>query len=115
MKLVGVILSEDLRWHKNTDYICQKANQKLWTLRRFKKLNLDSFKFFEVYTKEVRSLLELAVPVWPSGLTKHQSAQIERIQKAALNIILDDSYISYALTLPRKTSKEIKPSSQKPS
>ena len=68
---------------------------KLWTLRRLKKLNLDSYKFFDVYTKEVRSLLELAVPVWHSGLTKHQSAQIERIQKAALHIILDDSYISY--------------------
>ena len=95
LKLVGVIISEDLRWQKNTDYICQKASQKLWTLRRLKKLNLDSYKLFDVYTKEVRSLLELAVPVWHSGLTKHQSAQIERIQKAALHIILDDSYISY--------------------
>ena len=65
------------------------------TLRRLKKLNLDPFKIFDVYTKEVRSLLELAVPVWHSGLTKHQSTQIERIQKAAFHIILDDGYVSY--------------------
>ena len=50
---------------------------------------------FDVFTKEVRSLLELAVPVWHSGLTKHQAAQIERVQKTALSIILGDNYISY--------------------
>jgi hypothetical protein len=70
--LVGVIISDDLRWLKNTDYFCQKATQKLWTLRRLKKFNLDIFKIFDVYSKEVRSLLELAVPVWHSGLTKHE-------------------------------------------
>ena len=43
----------------------------------------------------MRSLLELAVPVWHSGLTKQQSAQIERIQRTAFRIILDDESISY--------------------
>ena len=80
MKLVGVILSDDIRWQKNTDYICLKARQKLWTLRRMKKLHFDIFQLLDVYTKEVRSLLELAVPVWHSSLTRLQSAQIERIQ-----------------------------------
>ena len=93
--MVGVVLSDDLKWQKNTDYICQRARQKLWTLRRMKKHNLDLFKIFDVYTKEVRSLLELGVPVWHSGLTKQQSAQIERIQKAALHIILEESYTTY--------------------
>ena len=64
LKLVGVIVSDDLRWKKNTDYICQKATQNLWTLRRLKNFNLDIFKIFDVYSKEIRSLLELAVPVW---------------------------------------------------
>ena len=33
-KLLGVMISQDLKWNKNTDYICQKARQKLWSLRR---------------------------------------------------------------------------------
>jgi hypothetical protein len=41
MKLVGVVVSDDLRWGKNTQYICKKATQRLWTLRRMKMLNLD--------------------------------------------------------------------------
>ena len=83
MKLVGVIINHDLRWKKNTDYICQKATEKLWTLRRLKKFSLDTSQIFDVYVKEVRSLLEYAVPVWHSGLTRQQTNQIERIQKTA--------------------------------
>ena len=94
-KLLGVIISDDLRWQKNTDYICQRAREKLWVLRRMLKVKLDLDHVFDVYTKEVRSLLELAVPVWHSGLTKLQSAQIERIQKVAFKIMLGEQYTSY--------------------
>ena len=94
-KLVGVIISQNLRWQKNTEYICNKARKKLWILRRLVKLDLDLFALFDVYTKEVRSILELAVPVWHSGLTKLQSSEIERIQKIAFRIILGSDYSSY--------------------
>ena len=30
MKLVGVVITSDLRWVKNTQYICQKAMEKMW-------------------------------------------------------------------------------------
>ena len=69
-KLLGVVVSHDLRWQKNTDFICQKARQKMWQLRRMLELDLDIYQMFDVYCKEVRSILELAVPVWHSGLTK---------------------------------------------
>ena len=94
-KLVGVILSEDLKWYKNTLYICQKARQKLWMLRRMVNLHLGIQQMFDVYIKEVRSILELAVPVWHSGLTNQQTADIERIQKIAFRIILQDKYGDY--------------------
>ena len=42
------------------------------------------------YKCEIRSLLELAVPVWHSGLTVKQSDQIESIQKISLSLILND-------------------------
>ena len=95
IKLVGLIVSNDLRWKKNTNYICQKATKKLWTLRRLKKFNLGQFQIFDVYCKEVRSLLEMAVPVWHSSLTKLESKQIEKIQKMAFKIILGEHYINY--------------------
>ena len=94
-KLVGVIVDRNLSWQKNTDYICQKAIQKLWTIRRLKKYKLNYTTLLDVYCKEIRSILEHAVPVWHSGLTRRQATQIERVQKTAFKIILENDYIDY--------------------
>ena len=48
-----------------------------------------------VVAKEIRSILELAVPAWHSGLTKQQSADIERVQKISFKLILGDQYENY--------------------
>ena len=94
-KLLGIIVSSDLRWEKNTLYICQKAMEKMWILRRLKLFQLDIEHICDTYVKEIRSILELSVPVWHSGLTAKQSRDIERIQKIALFIILEDNFINY--------------------
>jgi hypothetical protein len=62
----------------------------MWTIRRMKALNLEPLLILDVYIKEVRSVLELAVPAWHSGLTVRQSADIERVQRVAVYIILSD-------------------------
>ena len=60
-------------------------------------MDLDIHQMFDVYTKEIRSILEMAVPVWHSGLTNQQTADIESIQKVAMRIILQNKYTSYEL------------------
>ena len=39
----------------------------------------------------------LAVPVWNPGITKKQAVDIERVQKLAFRIILQDKYVNYEL------------------
>ena len=46
-------------------------------------LDVEPSILLEVYTKEIRSVLELA-------LTQKQSAALERVQKVAVSIILSD-------------------------
>ena len=65
------------------------------TLRIMKTYNMEHEDILEIYMKEVRSILELVVPVWHSGLIVRQTQKIERIQKLALLIILGESYINY--------------------
>ena len=62
----------------------------MWILRRLYRLNLDICFLVDVYKKEVRSLLEIAVPAWHSGLTVDQAQEIERTQKVAMFIILGE-------------------------
>ena len=90
-KLLGVMVSDDLKWSSNTAYICGRAFKKMWTLRRMKVLDIEPYVILDVYMKEIRSVMELAVPAWHSGLTKKQSADIERVQRVAAHIILSDS------------------------
>ena len=99
IKLLGVIIRNDLSWGPNTDYIVQKANKKLWCLRRLKKLGANTGDLMEVYTKQVRSQLELSVPLWHPGLTGEDRLKIERIQKSACCIILGQEYQSYKRAL----------------
>ena len=60
------------------------------------KINWSKKKvLLEVHKKQVRSILEFAIPVWASSITVEESKQIERVQKCALSIILGAQYISY--------------------
>ena len=56
---------------------------------------LSESELIDAYKKEVRSILELAVPVWHGALTNEQSNQIERVQKCSLAAILGTKYKSY--------------------
>ena len=59
------------------------------------KMDFDLETRFDVYTKEVRSVVELAVPVWHSSITKQQCADIERMQKLSFQILLGENYTTY--------------------
>ena len=99
VKLLGVVISSNLSWSANTDSIVERCNRKTWMLRRLKKLGASQEDLLDVYLKQIRSLAEFAVPVWNSSLTGEDIANLERLQKTALHIILSDQYTSYTSAL----------------
>ena len=96
LRIMGVIFTPNLKWDENTEFICKKAYNKMWAMRRIKFLGLDEFTLLDFYMKEVRVHLELAVPVWHSGLTKRLIADIERVQRVAMGIILGQYEFHYS-------------------
>ena len=94
-RLLGIQISTDLKWSKQTKHLQDRANSKLWMLRRMKILNIDPSVIIEFYFKEIRSVCEMACQVFHSGLTKNQTSDIEKIQKRALKLILGHYYNSY--------------------
>ena len=80
-KVLGLIVTDDLKWYENTQYITSKAMSRIWTLRRMKNLGLSNDIIFDVYIKEMRSLLEFGVPVWNGAITNDDSNEIEKVQK----------------------------------
>ena len=96
---LGVIITSDLKWSANTEFIVKKAFKKLWVLRRLKEAGANRNELIDMYVKIVRSIVELAVPVWHSSLTMDEIHDIERIQICALRVILGDEYLSYPCAL----------------
>ena len=95
VRLLGLHISNDLRWNTNTTYMIKKASKRLWILRRLKKLGAQSRSLVEVYLKQIRCILEFGAPAWQGALTLNDKYDIERVQRCALHIILGKDYISY--------------------
>ena len=52
-KLLGVIVTSDLKWHMNTNHLTMKGFQRLWMLRRLKQLGAYQSELTYVYVKYV--------------------------------------------------------------
>ena len=98
-KLLGLILRSDLKWSSNTTNMVRNANKCLWLLRRLRNLGTPTTDLVQVYTRQIRSKLELAVPVWACSLTQSDSRDIERVQRTACCIILGDQFETYSKAL----------------
>ena len=100
-KLLGVIISSDMKWKANTDYILKRTYSKLWMLRRIKEVGGSLEDMVRVYCLQIRCLSEIACPVWNGALTQSDIKRIERTQKMALKIILGSEYRGYDEALDR--------------
>ena len=95
MRLLGVVVQSDMKWSSNTEQIVKRASNKLWIIRRLKGLGAQTVELVDIFIKQCRSILELAVPAWHGAITLVERQDIERVQKMALHIILGDQYESY--------------------
>ena len=99
MKLLGLVVRSDLKWSSNTEEMVAKAYKRLWSLRRLTGMGATVDDLKDVYVKQVRSVLELAVPAWNGDLKHYDKQNIERVQRTALNIMLGERYHSYKTAL----------------
>ena len=63
-KLLGVIISDDLKWNAHVEYVIAKAAKRLFALRLLKRAGVMPKDILKVYLCNVRSVLEYAAQVW---------------------------------------------------
>ena len=68
-------------------------------IKRLKYLGAKRDDLTDIYTKQIRSVLEFGVPIWNSSLTQQSSQEIERVQKTFLHILLGRDYTDYQSAL----------------
>ncbi|PFX11352.1 RNA-directed DNA polymerase from mobile element jockey, partial [Stylophora pistillata] len=96
-RLLGVIVSDNLRWNAHVESICKKAAKRLYFLKQLKRAKVPSEDMLLFYTTCIRPVLEYACPVFHHSLPQYLSNEMERLQKRALRMIQPD--LSYAEAL----------------
>ena len=94
-KLLGVIITDDLKWEKNTEYLVKKAYSRMELLRKVAEFTKSMEDKKEIYVLYIRSILEQSSVVWHSSLTKENAEDLERVQKCAVKLILGEKYENY--------------------
>ena len=85
MKLLGVKITTNMKWHSNTEYITKKSYSRLWLMRRLKSFGASQNELLDVYCKQVRSVLEFGAVVWHPGLTQTNTSDIESSESCPCN------------------------------
>ena len=94
-KLLGTIITSDLKWSKNTEMLVKKGYQRMMILRKLYSFKVEVCDLVEIYVLYIRSILEHSCQVWHFNITEEEAMDLERVQKVAFKIILQDNCIDY--------------------
>ena len=97
--LLGTVVSSDLTWHSNTEYIVRRGYQRMCMLRNLYEFEIPKADLVMIYTMYIRSVLEYNSNVWFSSITNEEREDIERVQRVACKIILKEDYRDYQQAL----------------
>ena len=86
-RILGIQVQDDLRWQSQVEVMVKRATKTTWVLRRMRALGVDQATLVAYWKAEGRVHLELACPVWHSGLTSQQSRDLDRAQRVAMAAI----------------------------
>ena len=97
--LLGVKITDDLKWHTNTASLVARCYKRMTILRNLSSFYVPIIEMINIYCLYIRSVAEQSCVVWFSAITTGEENDLERIQKVALRIILKENYITYESAL----------------
>ena len=100
-KLLGTVITNDLKWDENTSFLVKKANKRLLLLRKATEYTNSMKNLKAIYLSHIRSIVDQSCVIWHNNLTEENISDIERIQKNACRIILGNRYTNYSESLKK--------------
>ena len=71
-KILGVWLSEDLSWDRNTKEMCRRAYSRMSMLTKLRYVGVSIEDLIEIYVLFIRSITEYCTTAFHSSLTVEQ-------------------------------------------
>ena len=97
IKLLGLNISNNLKWNHHIEEIVKKASTRLYFLRQLKRSKVAEKELLTFYKTCIRPITEYACPVFHNRLPTYLSDELERIQKRAMQIIFPNMNYQDAL------------------
>ena len=94
-KLLGTFITDDLSWNKNTHELVKKAFKRMQLLFKAARFTNSKEDLKSVYITYVRSVIEQSAVVWHSSLSMKNRKDLERVQKAAVKVIMGKNHSTY--------------------
>ncbi len=94
-KILGMTITDDLKWNVHVANILLKASKRLYLLKQSKRANVDTNSLVKFHSACIRSVLEYASQAFHSGLPNYVSKEIH---KRALRINIYP-YVDYGEAL----------------
>ena len=107
-KLLGTTITNNLSWNKNTSILVREGNIRIQFLHKASKFTSNVRDLKQIYNSQIRTKLEQSAVVWHSSLTKKNGSDSERVQQAAIRVILEDKYHNYGDALSSLRLKSLK-------
>ena len=98
-RILGLVLTSDLKWHRNTENLIKEANKRMILLRKLAAFDVPKQDLVHIYTLYVRSITEQSSVIWSSSITEEDSTALQRTQKTTLKLIYKTEYESYSNAL----------------
>lgn len=99
VKLLGLNITNDLKWNTHLSEITRKVSSRLYFLRQLKRARVDSNELLTFYMTCIRPVAEYACPVFHNSLPKYLSDELENLQKRAFRIIYPNATYNEALAI----------------
>ena len=94
-KLLGTILTDKLTWDRNTEELVKKSYKRMTLLNAAAGFTSARNDLKNIYLTFIRSVVEQSAVVWHSSLNKKNRQDLERVQKAAVRVIMGKNYSTY--------------------
>ena len=94
-KLLGTVLTDKLTWDRNTEELVKKGYARMNLLNAAAGFTSDKNDLKNIYLTFIRSVLEQSAVFWHSSLTQKNRQDLERVQKAAVRVIMAKNYSTY--------------------
>jgi len=98
-KLLGVTVTDSLRWGDHVAAVTAMASKRLWLFKKLKRAGVPQSDLVYYYEAVIRPVMEYASPVWDSSLTSESRKHLKQFNDELVRSLLEAAHTAVTVLL----------------